>query len=79
MKLTNKRLLTTITLVVLSATSALAAQTAQSAQSANHPTPANRTAAAPKASLAGLAKRLPVGNAKKKPLRTPAPVPHFGS
>lgn len=68
--------LTTIMLVLLAAGSAQAAQTPQFTK---NQTVVRRTAAGPKASLAGLAKRLPPGNAKTKPLRTPAPFQRLGS
>jgi hypothetical protein len=86
MKLTDKGpptlgrqlFLTTITLVLLAAGTA---QAAQPAQYAKNPTVAKRTAAAPKskASLAGLAKRLPLSNAKTKQWRTAAPFQRLGS
>jgi hypothetical protein len=84
MKLTDKRpptlgrqlFLTTITLVLLAAGSAQAAQTAQFAK---NPTVARRTPAPPKASLAGLAKRLPLANGKTKQWRTAAPFQRLGS
>jgi hypothetical protein len=84
MKLTDKGpptlarqlFLTTITLVLLAAGSA---QAAQKAQFVKHPTVARSTAAAPKASLAGLAQRLQPGNAKRKPRKTPAPFQRLGS
>jgi hypothetical protein len=74
--LARQLFLATITLVLLAAGSA---QAAQRAQFAKDPTLARRTAAAPKASLAGLAQRLQPGNAKRKPRKTPAPFQRFGS
>jgi hypothetical protein len=74
--LARQLFLTTIMLVLLAAGSAQAAQTPPFTK---NQTVARRATTRPKASLAGLAKRLPLGNAKTKPLRTPAPFQRMGS
>jgi hypothetical protein len=68
--------LTTITLVLLAAGSA---QAAQMPQFPKNPPVAKHTAASRKPSMAGLAKRLPLGNAKTKQWRTAAPFQRLGS
>jgi hypothetical protein len=73
--LARQLFLATVTLLL----AAGSAQAAQPAQFAKNPTVARRTAATPKASLAGLAKRLPVTNAKTKQWRTAAPFQRLGS